>query len=71
MNEKENMEPDMTFVEVMNELTQPALLSFLQYLMKAGYMNYQNARDTQAQINGCMREIDHLQQRIEIKKAVK
>ena len=33
--------------------------------------HYKHARDTPAQINGCMREIDDLQPQIQIKKAVK
>ena len=33
------MKPDVTFVKVMNGLAQPALLSFLKYLMKVGYLN--------------------------------
>ena len=33
--------------------------------------HYKHVRDTPAQINGCMREIDDLQPRIQIKKVVK
>ena len=33
--------------------------------------HYKHVRDTPAQINGCMREIDDLQPQIQIKKAVK
>ena len=33
--------------------------------------HHKHVRDTPAQINGCMREIDNLQPRIQIKKVVK
>ena len=63
LNVKENMEPDVTFVKVMNKWMGPACTFVLPPIPDESRLpeyHHKHVRDIPTQINGCIKEINDL-----------